>query len=299
MDPYEQECATHMPKVRARAGSASTFKRLATICAIGIWSQAASAGYLTSYTTTFPSQGGFATAEGCSGTDCGGFTNVVGTDPFISFSNSQVSASADLRDGKLRFSLADRTSATVQYADELTFSIPGLGPTDTATITFVVRVDGTYARSSDQAFGQANFGFFAASDASFDVVRVGAGYRTANQSDDVNSTAAPDVFELQNTFGDWQQLSTNLFLASVDVIGSDPTLRFAMSMFASGPADFSNTGELALLLPNGATFASASGAFLSASTPTGNGVPEPTSLLLSVPALALLLARERFRKRRR
>lgn len=177
----------------------------------------------------------------------------------------------------------------------------GLGLNDTATVTFKLDVEGTYARAAGQGIGQANFSFYAVSGLedintnTFDLVSGAAIYRTEWGSDVVNSTAAPEVFSSANNIGDWQQLSTNQFLATIDVSGSDPTLLFVMDLGAGSPADFLHAGRISLSpLPTGVTFTSDSGVFLSQRTPT-TSIPEPASLAL----LGLGLASLGFVRRRK
>lgn len=187
------------------------------------------------------------------------------------------------------------------FSDTLTFSNLGLGPNDIATIVFVLDIQGTYGRTAGQDRGQANFSFHARSGlnsaALTDQVSGGAIYRTSSGSNFVNSTASPEEFSLFNVSGDWTQSATDLFLASVDILGSDPTIAFKMSLHAAGPADFSHTASIHLTLPTGTTFSSSSGVFLSAQN--GNQIPEPGSLALIALALGVFGLLEIRRKQSR
>lgn len=215
----------------------------------------------------------------------------TGTEPFVSHADSNVSASADLRDGKLRLAANASGSATVQMGDMLWLSIPGLDPGEVQTVSFDLVVNGTYARAPGQDRGQANYWFNAYSglftDALTDTVAASVGWKTASGSDVVNSTASPEEFYTFSKTGDWTQLATNHFAASIDISGDDPTLGFVIGLRAGGPADFSNTATVSLTLPDGSTFISESGVFLTA-------VPEPASAsLLAVGVVALAALRRR------
>lgn len=252
------------------------------------------------------SAGNFETYEACNGSsmtgqlaNCGSGNPLrLGSDPFITFSQAtqqgSLQASADLRDGTLRLALPEFSSSTVLFSDTLTFSIAGLGQNDVATIVFLLDVQGTYGRSVGQDRGQANFSFSAQSGvmngvALTDEVSGTALYRTSSSSNSVNSTASPEEFSLVNVSGDWTQSATDLFRASVDIVGSDPTIAFSMSLIAGGPADFSHTAGIDLALPAGASFTSSSGVFLA--DHNGTQIPEPATLTLLMLALVGLVVR--------
>ncbi len=223
----------------------------------------------------------------------------TGTDPFVSYSDAQVSASADLRSGELKLAAGQAGSGMVSFTDILFLDLPGLGPSDTVTIALDVSVDGTYARAPGQDRGQANFSFGAVSGLNGPVNTDNVGgtalYRTDSGSDLVNSTASPEEFSLANVIGDWIQLATDRFRAEIDISGADPTLTFSMDLSAIGPANFANTATLRLSLGPGASFTSDSGVFLSALAPGVQQVEAPDTVLLLGIGLAVIACRRRRR----
>jgi hypothetical protein len=112
-----------------------------------------------------------------------------------------------------------------------------------------------------------------------DQLFTGATYRT-NQTSGNFSTESPDIFQQNSTMGDWTSIGTNFFSGQIDINGSDPTLRLRFYLLLSGGGDFSNTASIWLDLPDGITFQSGSGVFLSEATPPVNPVPEPATMLL-------------------
>ena len=228
---------------------------------------------------------------------CGPSTS-TGTDPYVSHADANVFASADLRDGKLRLSANALGGGQVSLADVLWLTIPGLNPGEVQTISFDLIVNGTYARAPGQDRGQANYAFNAYSGlfgtVLTDQVAGSVGWKTASGSNVVNSTAAPEEFYTFTDIGDWTQLATNHFVASIDISGDDPTVYFAIDLLGSGPTDFSNTATVTLNLPDSSSFVSESGVFLSAAPLS---VPEPGSAFLLALGLALVgVAATRRRK---
>lgn len=103
-------------------------------------------------------------------------------------------------------------------------------------------------------------------------------------------------------------IPTNFLMSAtafVEVSAANPTFnaRLSMQAIAAAPgfqspattiSDFSNTGTLGIFLPEGYTATSSGGTLSFVGTPPTVAVPAPMSLLLVVPALAIL-ARKRAR----
>ena len=155
------------------------------------------------------------------------------------------------------------------------------------TITIDITVHGTYARAPGQGIGQANFSFGAYSGINTygldDQLGTSVAWRTSWNSDIVNSTANPEEFHVSSTNGEWIQLGTDRFRGEIDIAGDDPSLGLVIALSASGPADFGNSALISLVLPDGATYASDSGVFL---TP----IAEPASASLLALGLAGMIA---------
>lgn len=189
---------------------------------------------------------------------------------------------ANLSTGQLGISGGSPTlntsSALAEFGDTLTFQGIALG--DVTTIDITIQVDGTFLDGS-----QLNFFFNAVSPTYeerpvdqltasvgysgtfIEGVRPGGTYTTSNSN--------MNVF---NMVGDWSQFGPSTFIGSIDIYGDFPTLWFDMGLTGNGVFDLSHTAAISLDLPEGLSFTSDSGVFLSATSP--QPVPEPTTLAL-------------------
>jgi hypothetical protein len=201
----------------------------------------------------------------------------------ISFSATSglVYASSNLATGQLKVS-APTTSGSggAGWTDEILLTIPGLTAASTNTIDIVLTVEGTYTAIDNNQKGMGNFSFYALSGldtyANVDQLAIGATY-TSDGTPGTYSTASPHQFSTYNGIGDWTALGPETFLGQIDISGADPSLRLDFDLVQiAGPADFSHTASIWLDLPEGATFESASGVFLSEASP----VPIPATLVL-------------------
>lgn len=194
-----------------------------------------------------------------------------------------VYSSSDLATGQLKVS-APTTSGSggAGWTDEILLTIPGLTVASTTTIDIVLTVEGTYTVIDYTQKGMGTFSFNALSGLhtfpypNVDQLAISASY-TSDGTPGTYSTASPHQFSAFNGIGDWTALGPKTFLGQIDISGADPSLRldFDLAQIA-GPADFSHTASIWLDLPEGTTFDSASGVFLSEAAP----VPIPATLIL-------------------
>jgi hypothetical protein len=176
--------------------------------------------------------------------------------------------------------------AQASLYDVLTFQ----GPGSTVTATMSLHVDGNFVMSGSGA-GIATKAFAELSLGSYDTatLNVNRYYNPGSGTDTVTSSTnngAPGSFvnaTLDSVTGllvltETLPTNTAIGFSTVFEIYTTPG---ASTMFASG--DFSHTAQLALALPDGYSFTSASGHFLTAAA-----VPEPASEALMLAGLAAL-----------
>jgi len=182
--------------------------------------------------------------------------------------------------------------AMAEFTDTLTFA--GIGAGNSATIGIEIQVDGTFRDGS-----QVNFFYNAVSQ--FDQLVASVGYRGTFigsggelLSGDTYNTNNSNVNQF-NKIGDWSQFGPSTFIGSIDIYGDSPTLALDMGFFgAGGVFDLSHTAAISLNLPQGLSFVSESGVFLSR---IPGSIPEPATLaLLGIGLAGLGWARRRQAK---
>jgi hypothetical protein len=160
-----------------------------------------------------------------------------------------------------------------QLSDTLTFTILGAGPTTVTDITVTYTLDGTDSYVAFAQYNQADSLFFGAASASF-------------SSDTAPTWASANFISSSPNDGVFQGVYA-LVGATVVV---PLTLSLVVDCEDGCSADFSNTGLIGLSLPSNVSFTSASGVFLTAST------PEPSSwamMLIGGAGVMIGLARRR------
>jgi len=226
------------------------------------------------------------------GMPCFGGLPTDGTTPFASNSLSSTDtlgtytseSYADLRSGKIGIKgdapLYQNGAATAQFIDTLYFNGIALG--QSISIDINIQLNGTFIDGS-----QLNFYYGANSGIeSLTTGMIYGGTFTGSGSEPIlpgattyNFANAPKAINYINT-GNWTQSGPSTFSGSIHVFSDNPMLQLTMTLTGSGAYDASHTASISLApLPQGVSFTSASGVFLSE---VSNSVPEPTSLALLI-----------------
>jgi hypothetical protein len=159
-------------------------------------------------------------------------------------------------------------SSTVQFNDNLTFSVAGGG---SDTITFNFALDGTIGSASD--IGGNSWSM--AAEETF-----GTGFMNwqsgASLSPDTADTAGWNTFSFTNNTQTGFNFTGTLTVTNGEVV----PIQFIQQIACNNGTicDYSNTAQMSLVLPSDVTYTSASGVFLTQQG--GSSVPEPGSLLL-------------------
>jgi len=168
--------------------------------------------------------------------------------------------------------VATDDSSTIQFDDNLTFSVAGGG---SDTITFDFALDGNIGNSTGPGFGNAwsmaaeqNFG------AGFMNWQSGAGFSSGNTP----LTAGWNAFSFTNNTQTGFNFTGTLTVTNGEVV---PIQFLQVVDCGDGTiCDYSNTAQMSLILPSDVTYTSASGVFLTQSPVPPSAVPEPSSMLL-------------------
>lgn len=203
--------------------------------------------------------------------------------------HSDAFGSADLATGELKISDHSyalngysggentRASATAGLQDVLHFTSTSSTP---ALITVKLHVDGLI-----EGYQQPRFGF-----------SMGNGYSSlagtagwADAADGVPSTTANAYFQPFNVTSGWSQFGPEDFIGTIAYDPDHPDFQLNMSLSAGGYAgsfvEYNHTASLAFDLPDGLTFTSASGVFLSEAD---RAVPEPSTWAMMIAGFALV-----------
>lgn len=225
------------------------------------------------------------TCNAATGQSCKG-GSPDGNDPFANQSISDgvytSDSYANLSTGQLGISgggpTLNMSTARAQFSDTLTFQ--GIAPGDVTTIGITIQVNGTFLGGSIP-----NFYFNAFSptyeERPVDQLAASVGYRgtfIGGNTPGGTYTTSSSNMNVFNMIGDWSQFGPSAFIGSIDIYGNAPTLWFDMMLDGSGVFDLSHTAAISLDLPEGLSFTSDSGVFLSAASP--QPVPEPATLAL-------------------
>jgi hypothetical protein len=301
--------------VKAKLAVSLGFFISAVAIGVGMASAAStSVDYFTEVTTTGPpnvntdtGQLEFPSATGTNpatslyyDSGCGCYTNTSGEELI---SQGGATGEADLSNGQLHAaggatSLADSgstygfpASATASMGDVLYFTNPGAATNTQTTVDFELNVDGTMScflggAACDQTFGaglgDASVGLYIG-----DMPAMGAWAPTAEN-------VSQSYYGAMNWYGTGIDINYNM-AGSFTFTGPDAVVPIWMELYAAGQyanADFSNTASFSFTnIPEGVSFASASGAFLTGS------VPEPSAwamMLIGFTGLAFVGYRRRW-----
>lgn len=201
-------------------------------------------------------------------------------------------ASASLSTGQLKIDASGpdyRPLARASWDESLTFF--GLAPGSTATVQVTLSLDGTYRDGSFVSFGSYyNSGDYFTSDydyLSVDYDYLGNGNTVGNggvgSTDPVSGTvfdlgdSCPQCFNASS--GNWTTLGPDVFVGEIDIFGDEPYMTLGMSIVGYGYFNIGDTVNISLLMPEGISYTSLSGEFLSAV------VPLPAAGWLIIPGL--------------
>ncbi|WP_136162320.1 PEPxxWA-CTERM sorting domain-containing protein [Sphingomonas flavalba] len=211
-------------------------------------------------------------------------------------------AFADLATGQLKISdwtdSGGSAHAYAGFSDILHFSSTVAGPT---SFTVRLHVDGAF-----EGFQQPRFGFSMGD--GYSALGGTAGWADDESDDSPSCTDAvagcPAAYFLSfNPVGDWIQFGPEDFVGTLIFDPAHPDFQLVMSLAAAGQAGswaaFEHTATISFDLPDGLSFASDSGVFLTQSSipGPGPGVPEPASWALLVAGFGMAGAAIRRRTR--
>lgn len=180
-------------------------------------------------------------------------------------------------------------SATSIWSENLTFNVSGATSSTITDITLNFLLHGTLAGAGTGA----SFSLYANGGQS-GAFTIGRGIHETRGPEFSSYDANWKSFQVTPT-GD---ADTYSITAVLGLIGVNPSLTLANSLYvfaeSNGVANFMNTASLSLGLPNGVTYTSQSGVFLS----QVSGVPEPASWAMMLGGFGMVGGAMRYRRRR-
>jgi hypothetical protein len=254
---------------------------------VGSAGAASAAEFWGAYTDAHGALNGGFGDTACGGYLCGGYggpeTSVSSQGSHSEFGgliSVAASAEADLATGELHAVATEMgpvfggsAQGSARFADTLHFDVGGL--TGLIPIGVIATVHGSFGGNDVPGFGDLNplaQGFLSLGISNLAGSEVPLQLQVGYRSSTPTTTSNPDSIVYLVTVGTWSELGPDRFVGTYYLDAADPGLVFSMQLDAlvqngGSYSDFGRTAALSFDLPDGVTFTSDSGVFLSGAAP--------------------------------